>query len=78
MKEAYLKAIGTGLTHPLASVVVALDGGHPRIESLREEDPAEWSTGTLDLGPELAGAVVVKRPGGSPLDTVPVAPLPLT
>ena len=76
-KEAYLKATGAGLADPLDRVVVSVGDDRPEILSLGDGDASEWALGTLDLGPEVAGAVAVRSPPEGPLGTVPVRPLPL-
>jgi 4'-phosphopantetheinyl transferase len=76
-KEAYLKATGTGLGAPLASVVVSIDGDAPTIVDIGDGDPAEWSLARLNLGPGAAGALALRRPPEPPVGTVEVSPLPL-
>jgi 4'-phosphopantetheinyl transferase len=56
-KEAYIKAIGSGLSHPLDSFDVTLAPGEPaalaRVEEL-------WSLFDLDVAPDYAGALAVE------------------
>jgi 4'-phosphopantetheinyl transferase len=62
-KEAFVKAIGEGLSHPLDSFEVTLApggparllrvGGHP-------PDPASWTLAALPAVPGYAGALVVR------------------
>lgn len=51
-KEAYVKALGSGLSHPLSSFAVSLTPGDPARLISTDEDPreaAEWSI--IDLNP---------------------------
>ncbi len=61
-KEAYIKAIGEGLSRPLNSFSVSLLPGEPAALCSCDADPHEpdrWSFNTLDCGPGFAGCVVV-------------------
>ncbi|MGE3819795.1 MAG: 4'-phosphopantetheinyl transferase superfamily protein [Isosphaeraceae bacterium] len=63
-KEAFLKALGTGLSTPLDSFEVSLDSSSPQILRVGD-DPAEaerWSLRDLDAGPGFAAAAVVRGP----------------
>lgn len=67
-KEAFVKAIGLGLSYPLDAFAVSF-GERPSIEVVG--DPAEsarWTLHTFDPGPGYAGAVVVS--GARPLAAV--------
>lgn len=58
-KEAFVKAIGRGLSYPLDAFVVSL-GERPAIEV--DGDPGEsarWALHIFDAGPDHAGALVV-------------------
>lgn len=61
-KEAYIKAIGSGLSHPLDSFDVTLAPGEPaalaRVAEL-------WSLFDLDVAPGYAGALAVESSGHS-------------
>jgi len=63
-KEAYIKARGEGLSHPLDKFAVSLaPGEHPTI--LWSEDPLDaprWSMRSLDPNPDYAAAVVLDGP----------------
>ena len=66
-KEAYIKAIGEGLSHPLHGFTVSLAPGSPAALLATEADPAEasrWSLAELSPGPRYAGALAVE--GGPP------------
>lgn len=60
-KEAYIKAIGRGLSQPLDGFDVTLAPGIPA-ELLRadEDDVSRWSLADIDVGEEYAGALVVE------------------
>lgn len=63
-KEAFLKAVGTGLTTSLDSFEVSLAAEAPSVVRVGD-DPGEasrWSLRDLDAGPRFAAAVVVNGP----------------
>jgi 4'-phosphopantetheinyl transferase len=65
-KEAYIKAIGTGLALPLADFDVTLTpGAPPRLLHVagRPEEPRRWSFAQLDVGDAFRGAVAVEGEG---------------
>jgi 4'-phosphopantetheinyl transferase len=68
-KEAFLKAVGTGLSTALESFDVSL-GPHEPAALLRiGDDPSEplrWWLGDLDAGPGFAAALVVARSDRDP------------
>jgi len=62
-KEAYVKAIGEGLSHPLHQFDVSLVPGEPAALVATRPDPMEaarWTMVGLELGKEYAAAVIVK------------------
>ena len=62
-KEAYLKAIGFGLSDPLHGVTIDMREDSPRIMALqRSEDVAQWSLRNLLPGDGFVGSVAVQRP----------------
>jgi 4'-phosphopantetheinyl transferase len=64
-KEAYVKAIGEGLSIPLHSFVVSLsehDAG--LLETGQASGTTAWTMSTLDLGPDYVGAVAIAGPAG--------------
>jgi 4'-phosphopantetheinyl transferase len=64
-KEAYVKAVGSGLSLPLRDFDVALLPHGPAALLETRPDPAlasHWSMAALDFGPTCAAAVVVERP----------------
>lgn len=63
-KEAYVKAVGAGLSLDLASFTVGLP---PRSEpDLRAADAGRWHLTDLDPGPGYAAALVTTRVPGGP------------
>lgn len=62
-KEAFVKAIGQGLSHPLQSFDVTLAPGHDaRVERLEGGDPGDWTLRPLDAAPGYAAAIAVEAP----------------
>lgn len=70
-KEAYVKAIGSGLRAPLHDFDVSLDTDQPA-SLLRvgwsESEPARWRMEELDVPFGYVGAVVAERPKGQPME----------
>jgi 4'-phosphopantetheinyl transferase len=64
-KEAFLKALGNGLAHPLDSFDVSLDEDRPGILAIRgdSESPSSWTLFHLRPGPDYVGALAVKGDG---------------
>lgn len=63
-KEAYIKAIGTGLSTPLDGFSVAVDPREPpalREVEGRPDEPTRWMIRDLVLGEGYAGAVMVEE-----------------
>jgi len=64
-KEAYVKAVGSGLSLPLRDFDVSLAPGEPaRLLATRPVDNlvSQWSMESLELSPGCAAAVVVEGP----------------
>lgn len=60
-KEAYIKAIGRGLSQPLDGFDVTLAPGTPAaLLRADEDDTSRWSLADIDVGEEYAGALVVE------------------
>ena len=62
-KEAYIKALGEGLSHPLHAFTVSLAPGSPAALLATDGDPAgasRWSLAELSPGPRYAGALAVE------------------
>lgn len=63
-KEAFIKAVGDGLSYPLRSFSVPM-GEAPSQAPIRVHDDAEasrrWSLSTIDAGPGFLAAFVVER-----------------
>jgi len=58
-KEAYLKALGTGIALPLGSIEVSLSPDQPEI--LRTADCNRWSMHSFEPAPGYVGTVVGER-----------------
>jgi 4'-phosphopantetheinyl transferase len=64
-KEAYIKAKGEGLSHPLGEFTVSLEPGSPAALLSTERDPAEaarWSLTELPFGDDYAAALACEGP----------------
>lgn len=62
-KEAYIKAIGKGLSQPLDAFDVTLAPGTPAALLRAEEDDASrWWLSDINIGEGYAGALAVERP----------------
>jgi 4'-phosphopantetheinyl transferase len=61
LKEAFIKALGEGLSHPLHRFDVSLNGGVPvRLTTRPDAQDAErWSLHAIDVGPDYAAAYAV-------------------
>ena len=62
-KEAYIKAIGLGMSQPLDEFDVTL-GPEEQAALLyaKEDDATRWQLSDLDVGPGYAGALIVEAP----------------
>jgi 4'-phosphopantetheinyl transferase len=72
-KEAYIKAVGAGLSMPLDVFEVSL-GDDASFVAFRDgvEDPATWLLADVSPGPDYAAALAVKGPG-TPVHTLRLA-----
>jgi 4'-phosphopantetheinyl transferase len=62
LKEAYLKAVGTGLNTDLRTVVVSLTGNAARLEAAPEEpDPGRWLLLPLGTTDDTTASLAVAR-----------------
>lgn len=62
-KEAYIKALGEGLSHPLHKFTVSLAPGEPAALLSAEDDPGEisrWTLREIPLGDGYVGAIAVE------------------
>ena len=64
-KEAYLKALGSGLATPLDGFTVSLDAGDARLLDIRDapREAAEWQMADLSPSPGLAAALAARKRG---------------
>ena len=64
-KEAYLKALGSGLATPLDGFTVSLDAGDARLLAIRDapREASEWQMADLAPIPGLAGALAARTRG---------------
>ena len=66
-KEAYIKAIGEGLSHPLDQFCVNLVPGEPPRLLSNERDPDavhRWRYADIDADPDYLGSLIVESAGG--------------
>lgn len=70
-KEAYIKALGTGLGHPLSRFVMTLASDDVRLVTIDNDAAAaaSWSVWSIDVGAGYEGALVAPRPWTS-VDTL--------
>jgi 4'-phosphopantetheinyl transferase len=62
-KEAYIKAIGKGLSQPLDEFDVTLAPGvAPALLRAKEDDVSRWLLTDLDVGPGYAAALAIEGP----------------
>lgn len=61
-KEAFVKAVGEGLSYDLERVEVAVYPSPPAIVSVDGCTPAEWTAQAIDCGEGYTGAVVTDDP----------------
>lgn len=62
-KEAFVKAVGEGLSFALDRVEVAVHPAVPRIVSVDGRPNDVWTLAEVDCGPGYASAAVIDRPG---------------
>ena len=64
-KEAYIKALGTGLSHSLSSFQVAVNPDRPaslcHVDG-QPHEPANWTSMALEVDPGYAAAVMIAAP----------------
>lgn len=60
LKEAYLKALGLGLTQPLNSFEIGFEGGAPKLVTPLKTHPGDWCLRELDVAPGYAAAICVE------------------
>lgn len=75
-KEAFVKALGTGLRRPLDSFDVSAEAA-ARLMRLAEGGAGDWTLLDLATGPGFAGAVAVEARGGPVRLTLRQGALPL-
>lgn len=63
-KEAYIKALGGGVSIPLKSFDVSLEPGAPAaLLSIEGERPQDWTMQSFEPAPDHCGAVAIARRG---------------
>lgn len=65
-REAYVKAVGAGLSHPPGSFAVSVDPALPARLLRIDGDPAEiahWTLAALSAAPGYAAALAIRQPG---------------
>ena len=75
LKEAYLKAVGTGLSAPVDQFSVILEGERPTVDFELDDDPARWQASLHTVG-DHAVALFAEHSGATPL-AVELARAPL-
>lgn len=67
-KEAFIKAVGSGLSHPLKSFDVTLDREAPRLTRIEDERAEDWVL--VSMEPDAGGwfAAIAMQTGGRALD----------
>lgn len=60
LKEAYLKALGLGLTQPLNSFEIGFEGGAPKLVAPLKTHPGYWHLRELTVAPGYAAALCVE------------------
>src|SRR5204863_59084 len=59
--EAYVKALGCGLSSPLDRFVVSIEAGEPpAMLALEDDDPGAWAIAALRPTPGYVGALAVR------------------
>jgi 4'-phosphopantetheinyl transferase len=76
LKEAYVKAIGKGLSQPLDAFFFELDRPGIHFADPAADDPARWHFDQLRTGPEHLLALAVRHPAPTRL-SVEAGPAPL-
>jgi 4'-phosphopantetheinyl transferase len=63
LKEAFIKALGEGLSHPLDQFDVSVDANKPPALETRPDalDAQQWELEVIDCGADYAGALSVSR-----------------
>jgi 4'-phosphopantetheinyl transferase len=65
--EAYVKALGCGLSSPLNRFVVSIeDAEPPAILALEDDDPLAWALATLHARPGYIGALALRTGAAGP------------
>jgi 4'-phosphopantetheinyl transferase len=73
LKEAYIKAIGTGLNTPLQSFSFTFDPIRITFAAAADDHPQDWHFTMLPTTAEHVLSLAVHRPAGGPLRLVPRA-----
>jgi 4'-phosphopantetheinyl transferase len=62
LKEAFVKALGGGLTIPLNTFAVSVEGGHPRLVTYRDGAVDAWTLAAPPIDDRFVAAVALRRP----------------
>ncbi|MCR9073189.1 MAG: 4'-phosphopantetheinyl transferase superfamily protein [Alphaproteobacteria bacterium] len=68
LKEAFVKALGEGLSHPLDSFSVDITTDPPRLVSTATGDPSDWRFGLIQPRPGWIAAIACAAGSLGPID----------
>jgi 4'-phosphopantetheinyl transferase len=64
VKEAFVKALGGGLTVPLNAFAMSVDDDHPRLMAYRDGDVDAWTLAAPAIDDAFVAGVALRRPLG--------------
>jgi 4'-phosphopantetheinyl transferase len=65
LKEAYLKALGTGISGGLGSMTFRFEGDGVRFERQADAGAALWQFGEFEIDGEFLAAIACRPPAGT-------------